>query len=263
MTSMVERRSLLAALIALTLLGSSWAQSPQRGKNKVTVRGQEQDVYFIPGAGAGPHRKVLFAPGDGGWRGFAITMGEQMAAAGYDVFGVDTRRYLTSFTGSTVLTTSEIAADFRTLAQWAAQGSRERVLLVGWSEGAGLGLAALADGANREVFAGMVSVGTTPLNILAWHWRDVAAEITKSMPNEPTFKSADYISRVSPLPLAVIASTGDEYASMEVTRQLSAAAGDPKKLVVVDASDHKFGGKNNEFFAALRDSLTWIQQQHR
>ncbi len=261
---MVSRsRCMFVAGVVLVLAAASWAQAPQRGKNKVTVRGQDQEVYFLPGGGAGPHRKVLFAPGDGGWRGFAVTMGENLAAAGYDVYGVDTRRYLTSFTGSTVLTTAQIAADFRTLAQWMAQGSSERVLLVGWSEGAGLGLAAAADSSNRDTFAGMVSVGTTPYNILAWRWRDIGAEITKSLPNEPTFKSADYISRVAPLPLVVIASTGDEYAPLEVTRQLYGAAGEPKKLVVLDATDHKFGGKTEEFFAALRDGLNWIQQQHR
>jgi fermentation-respiration switch protein FrsA (DUF1100 family) len=100
-------------------------------------------------------------------------------------------------------------------------------------------------------------------NILGWRWRDIGAELTKRLPNEPTFKSADYIPKVAPLPLAAIASTHDEYTSLAMTQKLYAAAGEPKRLVVIDASDHKYGGKTAEFFAALRDSLNWIQQQHR
>ncbi len=249
--------------VMLVVAASLRAQAPQPGKNLVSVRGQQQDVYFYPAAGVGPHRKVLFAPGDGGWRGFAVTIAEKLAGAGYEVYGLDTRRYLQSFTGSEVLKTSGIASDFRQLAQWAAQGSKERVLLVGWSEGAGLGLAAASEPENREVFAGLVAVGTPEYNILAWRWTDIGAAITKRLPNEPTFKSADYIAKVTPLPLAMIASTGDEYISPQATHALFAAAGEPKRLTVVDAKDHKYDGKTDEFFTTLQESLTWIQQQHR
>ncbi len=238
----------------------AWAQAP---KNTVVVRGQAQDVYFFAGAGTGFHPKVLFSPGDGGWRGFAITIAQNLASAGYDVYGLDTRHYLQSFTGNPGLQPADVAGDFRSLAQWISPDGKQRVLLVGWSEGAGLGLAAAADVRNRSVFAGLVVIGATEYNILGWRWRDIGAEITKSLPNEPTFKSADYIPRVAPLPLAVIASTHDEYVSPAMTQKLYAAAGEPKRIIVIDASDHKYGGKTDEFFAALRDSLKWIQQQHR
>jgi fermentation-respiration switch protein FrsA (DUF1100 family) len=255
------RQVILFAAVIFALLASAAAEVPQPGKNKVVVRGQQQDVYFYPAAGNGAHRKILFAPGDGGWRGFAITMAEKMAAAGYDVYGVDTRRYLQSFTGASVLQPGEIAADFRQMAQWAMQGSGQRVLFVGWSEGAGLGLVAAAAPGNRSVFDGAVAIGLPEYNILAWHWQDIAAELTKKMPNEPAFKSADYISGVAPLPLAVIASAQDEYVSPKTTRALFAAAGKPKRLTVIEGGDHKYSGKNGEFFTALQDSLNWIQQQ--
>lgn len=259
------RLSRIAAAFGL-ILGSAAslrADAPQPGKNVVSVRGQQQEVYFYPAARPGAHRKVLFAPGDGGWRGFAITIAENLAGAGYDVYGLDTRRYLQSFTGSAVLKASEIASDFRQLAQWAGQGSKERMFLLGWSEGAGLGLAATSEPENREIFAGLVTVGATEYNILAWHWTDMGAEITKRLPNEPTFKSADYIGKVAPLPLAMVASSHDEYVSPDATRALFAAAGEPKRLVMLDAKDHKYGGKTDEFFTTLQESLTWIQQQHR
>jgi pimeloyl-ACP methyl ester carboxylesterase len=239
------------------------AENPKPGRNEVTIRGQRQTIYFYPAEGSGRHRKILFVPGDGGWRGFAITITEELAKAAYDVYCIDTRRYLESFTGPVVLNTAEISADFNQMARWMQQGGQERLLLVGWSEGAGLGLAATADAANQAIFDGLVAIGTPEYNILAWRWTDIGAQITKKLPHEPTFKSADFMAKVSPLPLFVIASTSNEYVTPEATRALFSAAREPKRLVMIDARDHKYSGNTESFFRALREGLNWIQQQHR
>jgi pimeloyl-ACP methyl ester carboxylesterase len=149
------------------------------------------------------------------------------------------------------------------MARWIQQGGQESLLLVGWSEGAGLGLAALAEAANQKTFDGLVAIGTPEYNILAWHWTDIGAEITKTLPHESTFKSADFMAKVSPLPLFVIASTSNEYVTPEATRSLFAAACEPKRLVMIDARDHKYSGSTESFFRALREGLNWIQQQRR
>ncbi len=249
----------LAVVVASssTLLG----QGPEPGKNIVTLRGQQQDMYCYRARPSRSLGKVLFVPGDGGWRGFAITIAENLSSSGYEVYGLNTRRYLKSFSGTKVLATSEIARDLAQLAEWARQGSTDRILLLGWSEGAGLGLAAASDPAHENVFQGFVAVGMTEYNILALRWSDFMAQATKRLPNEPTFKSIDFIGKISPLPLAMISSTHDEYVSAETTRNLFAAARDPKRLVLIDAEDHKFGGKTDEFFRTLNESLLWIRQQ--
>jgi pimeloyl-ACP methyl ester carboxylesterase len=262
---MTMPRSKFMAIVAFIVAFSATvcAENPKPGKNEVTIRGQRQAIYFYPGEGTGPHRKVLFAPGDGGWRGFAITITEELAKAGYDVYCIDTRRYLESFTGPVVLTTAEISADFNQMARWIQQGVQERVSLVGWSEGAGLGLVTTADAANQTIFAGLVAIGTPEYNILAWHWTDIGAQIAKTLPHEPTFKSGDFMAKVSPLPLFVIASTSNEYITPEATRILFSAAREPKHLVMIDARDHKYSGNTEGFFRALREGLNWIQQQSR
>jgi dienelactone hydrolase len=239
------------------------AENPKPGENEVTIRGQRQKIYFYPAKGKGEHRKILFAPGDGGWRGFAVTITEELAKAGYDVYCIDTRRYLQSFTGRTVLSTADIASDFNQTARWIEQGAQERLLLVGWSEGAGLGLAATANAANKTIFGGLAAIGTPEYNILAWHWTDVGAEVTRKLPHEPTFKSADFMAKVSPLPLFVIASTSNQYITPEATRALFSAAREPKRLVVINARDHKYSGNTEGFFRALREGLNWIQQQRQ
>jgi pimeloyl-ACP methyl ester carboxylesterase len=253
-----------AVLLLVTVIASivALAQGVKSGKNRLTVRGQDQDVYFLPANGAS-RAKVLFAPGDGGWRGFAIDIAKQMQAAGYDVYGLDTRRYLESFTDSGGLKPADIATDYRAIANWIRSGSKDAVLLVGWSEGAGLGLAAAADKQNKNIFAGLVAVGMTEQNILAWRWSDTWAEIAKKIPNEPTFPSSVFVGQVSPLPLFVIGSSKDEYTSPDATRGLVAGAREPKKFVMIEAKDHKYGGNTDTFFRTLKDALIWIAQPHK
>lgn len=253
----------LAGMLVLAFGSVLLAQTPEPGRNSVTVRSQQQDLYCYRAKQSPSLGRVLFVPGDGGWRGFAITIAETLASSGYDVCGLDARRYLHSFTGTKVLQTSEIAHDLRQLAEWTRQGSRGRILLVGWSEGAGLGLAAAADPENRNAFQGLVAVGMTEYNILALRWSDLMAQVTKKLPKEPMFKSVDFVGKISPLPLAMIGSTRDEYVSVETTRELFAAAREPKQLVLIDAENHKFGGKTDEFFRTLNENLLWIQQQKR
>jgi pimeloyl-ACP methyl ester carboxylesterase len=256
--------SAIAILLLVTMSSVfSFADAAKPGKNKVNVRGQAQDIYYFPANRGVSHGKVLFAPGDGGWRGFAIDIARQLQNAGYDVYGLDTRHYLQSFADGGGLKTSDIPRDFGQLAQWIRQGSKEPVLLVGWSEGAGLALVAASDPQNKTVFAGVVAIGMAEKNILAWRWSDTWAEIAKSVPNEPTFLSAQFVGQVAPLPLFVIASSHDEYAAEQVTRALFAQARQPKKLVIVDAKDHKYSGNTDNFFRTLKDALNWISQQHK
>jgi fermentation-respiration switch protein FrsA (DUF1100 family) len=188
---------------------------------------------------------------------------EELAKYGYDAFCLDTRHYLESFTGRAVLSTNEIASDFGEIARWIQQGRRDRILLVGWSEGAGLALAAMAEPANQQIFAGLVAISTPEVNILAWHWTDIGASIAHRAPKEPTFSSADFMAKVSPLPLFVIASTSDEYISTEATHTLFSRAREPKRLAIIKASDHKYSGNTDGFFRTLREALNWIEQQHR
>jgi len=260
---MNSRKISLLMVVAFLICNSAFTAAAVSGKNKVVVRGQAQDIYFFPGKGDGPHRRVLFAPGDGGWRGFAIDVAKQLQAAGYDVYGFDTRHYLQSFADSGGLKTSDIAWDFRQIAEWMCQGSKGPVLLVGWSEGAGLSLAAAADSKDKGVFQGLVVFGMTEQNILAWRWSDVWAEVAKKIPNEPTFPSSQFVGKVSPLPLFVIASSNDEYISPQASLALMADARDPKKFVMIDAKDHKYGGNTDTFFRTLKEALVWISQQRQ
>lgn len=253
-----------AAVVLALVLPAGWlrAENPQPGRNAVVVRGQRQDVYYYPAAGKAKG-KVLFAPGDGGWRGFAVAIAQTIAGWGYDVYGLDTKRYLESFTGRSTLKESEVMRDFRQMAEWALGGANERVLLAGWSEGAGLALLGAAGPDGTKPFSGLIAIGLPEAGVLGWRWTDNVTYVTRTEPNEPHFSTAQHLPKVAPLPLAVIQSSGDEYTALETVRRLFAGAREPKKLVLVEARNHRFDGNREEFFRALRQSFEWISQATR
>src|SRR5262245_52087577 len=103
-----------ALLLMLWVAAPLHAQTPISGKQMMPLRGQPQPLYFYPCTKSTPDLPViLFLPGDGGWRGFAIDMAKSIARAGYDVYGWDVKQYLMGFTGKTTLSEAEMAADTR------------------------------------------------------------------------------------------------------------------------------------------------------
>jgi dienelactone hydrolase len=227
------------------------------GTNVVTIRGQKLEIHYYPAEGTPLHHKILFAPGDGGWRGWAVTIGQTMATWGYDVYGFDTKLYLDGFTRTTAhLTELNVAQDFREIAEWMTHRSGEKVTLVGWSEGAGLCVLGGAGDSNKNVFAGLVAFGLGDENALGWHWSNNMVSLVWR-PKEPTFKAADYMAQIAPLPLLMIQSSHDQYTSVDEANRLFALAQGPKRFVLVDARNHRFDGNQGEFFRKLRDGLSW------
>ncbi len=245
----------LALLMALSV--ASFAQTA--GKHAVAIRGQQQAVYYYPATGVRLNRKVLFAPGDGGWRGWAITLAQQMAGWGYDVYGLDTKTYLSGFTGGAGIKESEVMSDFRQLAEWMTNGGNERVALVGWSEGAGLGVLAAAGAENKRRFNGLVTFGLRDENVLGWNWKDNLTYVTKAKPNEPTFRASAYMAKIAPLPYLMIQSSKDEFVPFDEAKRLATAAREPKRVTVIQANNHRFDGNTNEFYRTLREGLQWMK----
>jgi len=254
-------RTLVGATMALCWATLAAAQPPTQepvpGKNDVTIRGEHQEVYYLPATGNPLRRTILYAPGIGGWKGWAITVGETMASWGYDVYGLDTKVYLDSFTTkSSNLSEADITRDMQALGEWASRGSTTPVIFVGWSEGAGVGVLALA-GAEKKPFVGLATFGLEDSNVIAWHWSENLTSIVKK-PHEPTFQASDYMEKIAPLPLMMIQSTHDQYVDVDEAKRLFAVAHDPKRFELVQADNHRFDGNHDQFFLVLREGLQWI-----
>ena len=148
--------------------------------------------------------------------------------------------------------------DFREIAMWIAQGQDARVSLVGWSEGAGLCLLGAASPEGKSLFSGLITLGLPEQNILGWRLADYLSWITKKTPNEPVFNSIDYISRVTPLRFWMLQSTRDEYVPLDKSREMFAAAAEPKRFSAIEARNHRFEGNQKELFRLLQEGLRWL-----
>ncbi|HXG94541.1 MAG TPA: alpha/beta hydrolase [Blastocatellia bacterium] len=251
---------ILIAVSSVTLR----AEQPAPGRNAPVIRGHKLDVYYYPAKEPRTGRAVLFAPGDGGWRGFAITLAELISSWGYDVYGLDTKTYLESFTRkSAALKEADVMGDMKEIARWITSGSSQKITLVGWSEGAGITLLGAAGDDKERAFNGLVTFGLGKSNVLGWRWSDDFTYITKKDPDEPKFDSSAYMPKVSPLPLLMIQSARDEYVPADEAKALFNQAKQPKRFALIQADDHRFDGNRDQFYRTLREGLEWINKtQH-
>ena len=80
----------LSICVSAAVLGCSAASAQPRwrkpppvpGWNAVTIRGEPQDLDHLPARGTPLDHKVIFMPGVGGWKGWAITVGRDNGLVG-------------------------------------------------------------------------------------------------------------------------------------------------------------------------------------
>jgi type IV secretory pathway VirJ component len=253
---------MLLPLAALTVLLTRVlpASAASTEKLDVAVRGSTVTLTVYKPKTA-PRGTIVMASGDVGWVGLAVSMAEELSAQGYLVIGLNARQYLAGFTsGKEHLHTKDVPADYRVF----ADRLKERQLLVrpvvlsGVSEGAALAVLAASDRANHGWIDGVVTLGLPVTAELAWHWADLWASAMKRDADEPSFAIADVLPGVSPVPLCMIQSRKDEYVAPADYEKLSAIARDPKQLVLIDASNHRFTDRRPELRKAFAAGLEWI-----
>lgn len=246
----------LAALLAST--GTARAATAE----KLAVRGQTLTLAVYPARG--PARgTILIGSGDVGWVGLAVSLAEEYSSLGYNVIGLNVRQYLASFTsGSAHLQVSDEPDDYRAIARFAAARSLlvHPVVVAGVSEGAALAVLAASDAGNHAWIDGVITMGLPPTAELAWRWTDAASWITKRDAGEPSFSPHEFVGRVSPVPLVMIQSRKDEYVAPADFDRFRAAAREPRRLVLINASNHRFTDRRKELGAAFGGGLEWVAQ---
>ncbi|HET7840337.1 MAG TPA: alpha/beta hydrolase [Terriglobia bacterium] len=231
--------------------------------SKVTyrLRGVDQTLFYFAPQAPEKNEVALVLSGDGGWHGFIIEVAAHLADAGYPTFGVDSKDYLESLSKPKALEPAQVTSDLGELLRLAlSRSGKAHGILVGWSEGAGLGVLGGLHAGTRDSLLGVVAIGLPELNELAWRMSDAIIYITKKVPNEPTFRSQDYIAGVSPLPLMMIQSTHDDFVPEDVAKKLFEIAKEPKRQVFVQAHNHHYEGGEAEFYRALDGALDWFRE---
>ncbi|MBY0506177.1 MAG: alpha/beta hydrolase [Bryobacteraceae bacterium] len=215
------------------------------------LRGQPQEVTLYRATGPAKGA-VLFLPGDGGWRGFAIDMARSLSKNGFDVYGWDVKQYLTGFTASQgPLSEKQMQADVEAMTQ---QVGVPKVVLIGWSQGAAM---ALLGAAAKGRAAGVVLLGLPETAVRGWRFADNLTYLTKAEPNEPTFATAPWMEHVAPARLVMIQSTADEYVPLAAAKALFARAREPKHFFAVTARNHRYSGNQEEFLRILARETDW------
>lgn len=240
-------------LLALIAPGPSGAET----KATITLRGQEQTLRLF-GPRTGP--PVIVSSGDGGWTHLGPDVAAFLETRGFFVVGFDCKRYLSSFTsGVATLAPSDVPIDYRALVDYARGGRAEPVLLVGVSEGAGLSVLAASDPGLQASLRGVLALGLPDVNELGWRFSDSMIYVTHKTPNEPTFRAADYVPRLGAVPLVALHATHDEFVPVDEVKRLLALPGGPKRLVILEAADHRFSDKQPELQKAMLEALDWMK----
>jgi fermentation-respiration switch protein FrsA (DUF1100 family) len=253
-TGTAFRAAVCFVIFFVLIVGTARAQR----SDSLAIREKAQTLHLYGPASGDP---VIVSSGDGGWIHLGPHVAETLAARGFFVVGFDVKTYLESFTsGKATLRAEDEPGDYKVLADYAARSTRKKPILIGVSEGAGLSVLAATDPATQRAILGVIGLGLPDTNELGWRWRDAIIYLTHRVPDEPTFSTAAIVARMSPLPLAAIHSTRDEFVPETELRKVLAAAKDPKRVWMIDAADHRFSGNVAEFDRRLLEAIDWIRQ---
>ena len=243
-------------LLALSLILFLWLAHAQNTMD-LSIRGKSQQLHLYGPSSGNP---VILSSGDLGWAGLVVHVAEFLSSRGYYVVGLNSKAYLTAFTTKdATLDPRDVPRDYRLLIDLVRQKNAAKPVLAGVSEGAGLSVLASADPVNKAAIQGILGLGLPDQNELGWKWQDFTIWITKKTPNEPSFMVEDIIHKVSPIPLAEIHSTHDEFLPLDKAKALFARAGEPKKMWIIEAANHRFSDNRDELDRRVLEALLWIR----
>lgn len=251
-------------VVVLCLGGHAGAEArPAPVRVDMPLRGRTLALTIYRPDGS-PKGTIIMGSGDVGWVGLAASRAQELSVDGYLVAGVNVREYLSSFTTrSGHLEAADIQHDFAALADYLRQRGTlaPPVILSGVSEGAGIVVVAAAAPGNHAWVDGVITMGLPRLSEMAWRWSDFTSWITKKDAAEPSADAVAYLPHVSPVPLVMLQSRKDEYVPESDYRQMESAANEPKTLVLIDASNHRFTDRLPELRRAYDDALAWVRSK--
>jgi type IV secretory pathway VirJ component len=138
-------------------------------------------LHLVTTKGGSPAALAIILSGDGGWAGIDKRIGDNLAAHGVAVVGLDSRSYLMN--GKTP---DEVAGDIaRVIRHFTAQWSVQRVALVGYSRGADMApfIANRLPADLRQQISLIALLGPAERANFQFHWADLLTETSK--PSDP------------------------------------------------------------------------------
>ena len=249
-------RTALAIGVAIGLAARP-AVGPQ-----VELRGKRLTVHLAQGTTNRGGPLLLYVTGDGGWPGDERLF-ERMAPWGYPMAAIDAIDYIDSInTPRRELTPAAVAADLQEIIRTARRGlelpADRPTVLVGFSRGASLTVAAATQKALRASLRGVLLLSLGPVEVF------VAEEIP-AMPVSTSrqFRTYEALPRLESLRVAVIQSTKDNILPASEAQRRFGPEGPTRRFRALNARDHSFGGSLAELTQEMRAAVDWIVSGHK
>jgi hypothetical protein len=210
---------------------------------------------------------VLYASGDGGWFGAAVGMFRTIAGNGLPTVGFSTKAFMRiERRWSKPQSVTHVAEGYQRIIDAGRAALRlppdAPVVLTGWSRGASLSVLVAS---SREVDPGLI--GLVAIGLAADEQLDVEGDSDDdaglpAVAGDPLHARSiamyPLLSRILPRRLVVIQSSGDGYLPAARARELFGSDSATKRLVAVDARNHRFNGGEASFAAALAEAVDWV-----
>ena len=215
---------------------------------------------------------VVYSSGSGGWHQFDDYIATAFAQRGLPVCGISMRSYLKKFYNtSRPATSDEVIADYHALIDESTKvigvNQNQALILSGWSLGAGYAALVASDPLTKPRVRGVISISLTRDNEAALSLTNRLLSRLSGKTVGPSFDVTEYLSKLSPVPVAIIQARKDRTASPKVaTGLITSASGNPSarcRLFEVDAANsHSFSGTRSGFDRALNEALEWISKNN-
>jgi hypothetical protein len=208
------------------------------------------------------HPLLLYATGDGGWRGKDRDAFERMTRWGYPMVGFSAPSYLRHLVRHTHETTPpDVARDYARIIHLAKErlgvAAEVPTILVGVSRGSGLAVAAAGEPALQPSLAGVVAVALTREEEYV-HRLKRKRKAPQDPPELVMLDNYEYLPRLRNLPLSIIQSTHDDYLPAEEARRLLGPDSALRQLKPIRARNHSFTDAREPLYVELQASLAWV-----
>jgi hypothetical protein len=210
--------------------------------------------------GTAEHRAELlvYATGDGGWRGMDRDVYRQLESWGYAAIGFSAPEYLDHLPGADGTTTpARLASDFATIIEQGREAiddtASRRSVLVGVSRGADLAVVAAGQADLQPQLGGVVVMGLTREEEYVHGRHDPVGAL----------ELYAYLPSLGDVPLSVIQSTRDKYLPADEARVLFGQDMPYRTFHAIEARNHSFAGARPLLYSTLRASLAWVTRLDR
>jgi hypothetical protein len=242
-------------------------QSEERKISAVLYQRPLELRALIPDRSPAKGFLILYATGDGGWRGLDEKIFELIGRLDYSIVGFSSKSYLNNLgyvSDTTTTTPRRLARDYLRIIEFAESTlsipTTTRVILIGNSRGAGLSVVAAGQEELKPQLAGIIAVALTKEEEHVVRYRRLPrrASSDKHEVERVEIKTYEYLPQLAQLPVEVIQSEHDGYLPAAAARTLFGPDTDLRRLHPVSAKNHSFRGGRDDLLHEMETALSWI-----